>query len=94
MTIQIQQNKRNIRFLQTRTGQVVSVINIPAEAVASLTWGGPNLDILFVGTWSKLLDPLTGGMLERPLSADSGKIFAVTGFDASVSGAPTYAACF
>ncbi|KAJ8918799.1 hypothetical protein NQ315_011083 [Exocentrus adspersus] len=55
------------------TGQLLQRIAIPAEAVTSATWGGPNLDILFVTTSRYSLTE--SQRLKQPAA---GSVFAVT----------------
>lgn len=58
---------------------MVERIEIPAEAVAAVTFGGPNLDILFVSTDVHPFNTTTGGISTRELSPLSGSIFMVKG---------------
>lgn len=56
-------------------------IKIPAEPVASVAFGGPNLDILFVSTDQMPFNTTTGGISERNISPLSGSIFMVKGLN-------------
>lgn len=67
--------KRN-RFLFYRTGKILDVIKFPGPVVAGITWGGPNLDILFVSLFSKGRETYTGLTINTTF-AGSG-IYAVT----------------
>ncbi|XP_008197561.2 regucalcin isoform X1 [Tribolium castaneum] len=53
-----------------RTGHLLQVVSIPAEAVTSVMWGGPNMDLLFVTTSrtslsqeQRLRQPLAGSVI-------------------------------
>ncbi|XP_031638621.1 regucalcin-like [Contarinia nasturtii] len=65
--------------INPRTSKLVERIKIPAEAVASVTFGGPNLDILFVSTDDRPFNITTGGISTRDISPLSGSIFMVKG---------------
>lgn len=52
-----------------RDGKILLDISIPAKAVTSITFGGPNLDILYVVTAS----------LEDSVNTDAGRLFQITG---------------
>ncbi|CAG9834663.1 unnamed protein product [Diabrotica balteata] len=58
------------------TGKLLKVIAIPSRDVSSVTWGGPNLDILFVTTSNRNLSPS-----ERIQYPAAGSVFAVTGLN-------------
>ncbi|XP_072388268.1 regucalcin-like isoform X3 [Diabrotica undecimpunctata] len=59
------------------TGKLLKVIAIPARDISSVTWGGPNLDILFVTTSDISLSPS-----EKIQYPAAGSVFAVTGLNA------------
>lgn len=65
-----------------RTSQIVERIKIPAEAVAAVTFGGPNLDILFVSTDLFPFNTTTGSLSLRPISPLNGSIFMIKGYGA------------
>lgn len=66
----------------SRTSQTVERIKIPAEAVAAVTFAGPNLDILVVSTDKSPFNLTTGGISDRIISPLSGSIFMVKGLGA------------
>lgn len=66
-----------------RTQQIVQEIKVPASAVTAVEWGGKNLDKLFVLTASRAYDTQTGAVASTKFSADSGKVFVVTGLGAT-----------
>ncbi|KAL3269776.1 hypothetical protein HHI36_008836 [Cryptolaemus montrouzieri] len=67
------------------TGKLLQVVAIPAQAVTSLTWGGPKLDILYVTT-SRY--PFSSE--ERKRQPAAGALFAVT--DLGTRGLPAFEA--
>lgn len=73
------------------TGKIVYVIKIPAQVCGSLAWGGKNLDILFVTTYSKVRNIFTGENEDVPFTAESGQLFMVTGLNDK--GFPARKAC-
>lgn len=55
------------------TGSLLNVIPIPARYVTSVSFGGPNLDVLFVTTSRNSLSPE-----ERKRQSGAGSVFAIT----------------
>lgn len=78
-------------FYFFRTSQLLETIEIPAEAVANVAFGGLNLDILFVSTDKAPFDFTTGGISTKIISPLSGSIFMVTGL--GETGYPARPAC-
>lgn len=75
-----------------RTGQVVQAINIPAQVLGSVAWGGVNLDILFVTTYSSVRNINTGENDKNfKFTNGSGQVFMVNGLNAR--GVPGRPAC-
>lgn len=56
---------------------------MPVEVIGSLAWGGENLDVLYVTSFSAPRDLDTGAPSNITISPGSGKIFAVTGLNAN-----------
>lgn len=56
-------------------------IQLQAEIVTDLAFGGPNLDILFVTTGSKAFDLGSGKVLSN-FSPESGTVYMIKGLDA------------
>lgn len=54
------------------------MINIPGQVVASVAFGGKNLDVLYVSTFSKARATYTGDTIDR-VWPNSGLMYAVTG---------------
>lgn len=55
-------------------------INVPVQAPTSVTFGGPDLNIMFLTTCFKTVDAFTGADIEHDNSEpDAGKIFMITG---------------
>lgn len=61
-----------------RTSHLLQIVAIPAEAVTSVMWGGPNMDILFVTTSRFSLTQEQ--RLRQPLA---GSVFALVGLGTS-----------
>lgn len=74
-----------------RTGKQIGEIQIPGPVVASVVWGGDNLDILFVSTASVPRDFYSGINSNETLSPGSGLIYAVTNLNAR--GVPVRKVC-
>ncbi|KAK9887348.1 hypothetical protein WA026_022018 [Henosepilachna vigintioctopunctata] len=71
--------------IDPRTGKLLQVIGIPAQAVTSVAWGGPKLDILFVTTSRFALNAE-----QRKQQPAAGAIFAIT--DLGTRGLPSFEA--
>lgn len=64
-----------------RTKKVVRTIQLPAEIVTGVAFGGPNLDILFVTTASKAF-ALDSGRIVSNFSPASGTVYMIRGLGA------------
>ena len=66
-----------------RKGEIVQEIQIPARKVTSVTFGGLNLDILYVTTASAPLNAEAIGLHSDDKQTDlDGRLFKVTGLGA------------
>lgn len=69
--------------IQYRKGKVVLEIPIPARKVTSVTWGGSNMDILFVTTAKIAVNAANIGLNPDDEQSElSGHLFKVTGLGA------------
>lgn len=64
--------------IDSRRGSLLQIVAIPAEAVTSLMWGGPSLDVLFVTTSRFRLTKE-----QRLRQPSAGSVFAVEGLTTS-----------
>lgn len=70
----------------------MQAINIPAQVLGSVAWGGVNLDILFVTTYSSVRNFNTGETDKNfKFTNESGQVFMVNGLNAR--GVPGRPAC-
>lgn len=69
--------------INSETGELLEFINIPARDVASIMWGGSNLDVLFVTSGKRALTEE-----EREQLPLAGSVFMITGLGAK--GVPVY----
>lgn len=53
-------------------------IEIPTQMATDCTFGGPNLDILFITTGSIPLNVTSGGITNMTITESGGKLFMVT----------------
>ncbi|GBP54107.1 Regucalcin [Eumeta japonica] len=61
--------------IDPRNGKLLQTVTVPVKNVTSVTFGGPNLDVMFLTTANL---ELNGGVLEPP----AGAVFKVTGLGA------------
>lgn len=55
-------------------------IDVPVRSPTSVTFGGPNLDVIFLTTCYNTVDAFTGEAIEHDESEpDAGKLFIITG---------------
>lgn len=57
---------------------LVNEIQLPTELILSPTFGGPNLDELFVGSGTLPVDFISGMSLNRTLTPSAGSLFRIT----------------
>lgn len=73
-------NQDSVPFIDSilnRTSTIVQTIEIPAENVLTVVFGGHDLSTLFVTTGTKVYNFLTGEISKRTFSDQSGSIFMV-----------------
>lgn len=81
----IETTKYNVFFelaqvlhVDSKTGKVLSEVKLPVERVTSVTFGGPNNDILYVTT---MREGLTDEELKK--QPDAGAVFSVSNLNAT-----------
>ena len=77
--LQIQDIEAPLHF---RSKKVVKKIQIPAEVCSSVSFGGKNLDTLFVTTGQRGFDFNTGVLTNIRYGGQSGSVFMVKGLNA------------
>lgn len=61
---------------------LLSKIEMPTQMITDCTFGGPNLDILFVTTGSIPLNVTSGGTTDMQITPSGGKLLTIKGLNA------------
>lgn len=74
--------------IDPRAGRIVETVNLPTPYVAAPTFGGPNLDILFVTTANLPVNFFTGQIGDPIRQPPAGNLFMIRGL--CKRGVPSY----